>query len=137
MDDDLEDKIFYQTYVQHVKLLSRVTAVGLPAVGTAMAAAWRLCRSYLLRPDVFFLCIVLIVFVYYLQAVELWSRGWLDRISSTFGTATTRRLTRSQLLAQMSLERNSWQLQRAQSACYAVQGRRNAMEDRYVIVMTR
>lgn len=129
MDDDLEDKIFYQTYVSHVKLLSRF-AVGLPTASTAMAAIGRLCRSYLLRPEVFFLFVVLIVVVYYLQAVELWSRGMLDRIASSFGSAASRRLTRAQLLAQMSLERQSWQAQEAQSACYAVQGRRATMEDR-------
>lgn len=130
MDDDLEDKIFYQTYVSHVTLLSRL-AVGLPAAShAAMASVARLCRVYLLRPEAFFASILLIVVLYYLQAVELWSRGMLDRLTSSFGTAAARRLTRAQLLAQMALERQSWQLQAGQSACYAVQGRRATMEDR-------
>lgn len=129
MDDDLEDKIFYQTYISYAKLLTKF-AVGLPTANTAMASLWRLSRLYVIRPDVLFCAIILFVLIFYLQAVELWSRGLMGRITNSFNGASSRRVNRMQLLHQSPAERQSWEIQKSTSAVYAVQGRRPKMEDR-------
>lgn len=129
MDDDLEDKIFYQTYISYAKLITKF-AVGLPTANTAMASLWRLCRHYVIRPDVLFCAIILFVLIFYLQAVELWSRELMGRISNSFGSVSSRRVNRMQLLHQSPAERQSWEIQQKSSAVYAVQGRRPKMEDR-------
>lgn len=127
MDDDLEDKIFYQTYISHMKILSKF-ALGIPSLNTSFAYIWRLCRMYLIRPEIMLCAIILFIFVLYLQAVELWSRGLLGRIGSTFGY--TRRVNRVQLMTISSAEKQSWEITKNVSSVYAVQGRRPKMEDR-------
>lgn len=128
MDDELEDKVFYQTYISHMKLLSKF-AVGVPPFNSTMAYLWRLFRLYFVRPEVLFCAIIIFVFLLYLQAVDLWSRGLLGRISNSFGY--TRQSTRMQMLNGTSpAEKQSWEDVREYSAVYAVQGRRPKMEDR-------
>lgn len=128
MDDDLEDKIFYQTYISHMKLLSKF-AVGVPPLNTSLAYIWRLCRLYLIRPEVILFAIFISIFLLYLQAVELWSRGILGRISSSFGYSSGR-INRMQLMTTTLAEKQSWELTKNLSAVYAIQGRRPKMEDR-------
>lgn len=128
MDDELEDKIFYQTYISHMKLLSKF-AVGIPPFNSSVSYLWRLFRLYLVRPEVFFCAIIVFIFLLYLQAVELWSRGLLNRISTSFGY-TQHHKSHMQMLNSSSAERQSWEMIKEQSAVYAVQGRRPKMEDR-------
>lgn len=128
MDDDLEDKIFYQTYISHMKLLSKF-AVGIPPLNTSLAYVWRLCRLYLIRPEVFLFATLVFIFLLYLQAVEMWSRGLLGRISSSIGLPS-RQINRIQLMTTTMAEKQSWELTKNVSAVYAVQGRRPKMEDR-------
>lgn len=130
MDDELEDKIFYQTYISHMKLLSKF-AVGVPPFNSSVSYLWRLFRLYFVRPEVFFCAIIVFVFLLYLQAVELWSRGLLNRISTSFGYAARHHKSQLQMVNVSLAEKQSWELIKNQSAVYAVQGRRPKMEDRY------
>ncbi|XP_055599914.1 protein phosphatase 1L isoform X2 [Uranotaenia lowii] len=65
---------------------------------------------------------------------EVWSRGIIGKISSSFGFSN-RAGSRSGKLALLSsaAEKHSWEDKRGTSAVYAVQGRRPRMEDRFVI----
>lgn len=134
MDDDLEDKIFYQTYISHMKLLSKF-AVGIPSLNTSLSYMWRLCRLYLIRPEVMLFALIVFIFLLYLQAVELWSRGLLGRLGNTFGYSSAQRGGANNRAALMSgagsaAEKQSWDMTKNVSAVYAVQGRRPKMEDR-------
>ena len=127
MEDDLEDRILYQTYVSHMKLASRLN-VAFPGGG---GHAWRLLRLYVLRPEVLVCGAVMLLVLAYLQAVDVWSRSVLGRLTHTLGRAP-----RLQYLvngSSTSGERLSWELREGDVAAYAVQGRRPKMEDRFVV----
>ncbi|XP_060666939.1 protein phosphatase 1L [Drosophila nasuta] len=131
MDDELEDKIFYQTYVSHMKILSKF-AVGFSSINSPLAYLWKLCRIYVLRPEVIFCGIILFVLLIYLQAVDVWSRSILGRIQATLGrqkSASSRVLE----MAGGAGDHQSWEEVRQQSAAFAVLGRRPHMEDRFII----
>ncbi|KAH8418802.1 hypothetical protein KR222_007533 [Zaprionus bogoriensis] len=130
MDDELEDKIFYQTYVSHMKILSKF-AVGFSSINSPLAYLWKLCRIYVLRPEVICCGIILFVLLLYLQAVDVWSRSILGRIQATLGRqkAASRRME----LSGGAGDHQCWEELRQQSAAFAVLGRRPHMEDRFII----
>ncbi|EDW13199.1 protein phosphatase 1L [Drosophila mojavensis] len=129
MDDELEDKIFYQTFVSHMKILSKF-AVGFSSINSPLAYLWKLCRIYVLRPEVIFCGIILFVLLIYLQAVDIWSRSILSRIQATLGRQKTPRV---QEMTSGAGDHQSWEEVRQQSAAFAVLGRRPHMEDRFII----
>ncbi|XP_058447964.1 protein phosphatase 1L isoform X2 [Malaya genurostris] len=63
---------------------------------------------------------------------EVWSRGFIGKISSSFGLIKGSRANKLALLTSAA-EKHSWEEKRGSSAVYAVQGRRPRMEDRFVI----
>lgn len=133
MEDELEDKILYQTFFKsHMKLLSKF-AVGVSPLNSSVGYVWKVMRVYLLKPEVLVAGLLIFVFVLYLQASEVWSRGFIGKISS--GLGLSRGATRSGKLALLTsaAEKHSWDDKRSTSAVYAVQGRRPRMEDRFVI----
>lgn len=139
MEDDLEDRIFYQTYVSHVKLLSKFllgsgSGAGASAFtsslgsSTAMAYLWRLCRVYLVRPEVLLGAMVIFLLMVYMQAVEVWTRGFVDRVWQT--TRPSRAARKIDLTMASPAEKHSWEMVRQVSAVYSIKGRRATMEDR-------
>ncbi|XP_015607289.1 uncharacterized protein LOC107273519 isoform X1 [Cephus cinctus] len=134
MDDELEDRVLYQTYVSHMKLMSKF-AVGIPTglnagVNTPLGYFWRLMRAYALKPEVLVCGAVLVVMLVYLQAVDVWSRTLLGRIQYTLGRSTSK-VSKLQLVSHG--EKLSWELKEGYVAAYAVQGHRARMEDRFVV----
>lgn len=138
MEDDLEDRIFYQTYVSHVKLFSKfllssggggfTTSLG---SSTAMAYLWKLCRVYLVRPEVLIGATVLFVVMLYMQAVEVWTvRGLMDRVWQKARTSDRRAARKIDLTLASPAEKHSWETVRQVSAVYSIKGRRATMEDR-------
>ncbi|XP_065085644.1 protein phosphatase 1L isoform X1 [Ochlerotatus camptorhynchus] len=132
MEDELEDKILYQTFFKsHMKLLSKF-AVGVSPLNSSVGYVWKVMRVYLLKPEVLIAGLLIFVFVLYLQASEVWSRGFIGKISNSFGFTKGPRSGKLALLASAA-EKHSWEDKRGHSAVYAVQGRRPRMEDRFVI----
>lgn len=134
MEDELEDRVLYQTYISHMKLISRF-AVGLPLNSAPVSYVWRLLRIYILKPEVLILSAVLFVILVYLQAVDVWSRTLLGRLTCTIGRSTSK-VQRLQYFVNGSVsggEKFSWELKEGIIAAYAVQGRRPRMEDRFVV----
>uniref|UniRef100_A0A0K8TR79 Putative serine/threonine protein phosphatase n=1 Tax=Tabanus bromius TaxID=304241 RepID=A0A0K8TR79_TABBR len=131
MEDELEDKVLYQTYVSNMKLMSKF-AVGLSSLNSPVAYVWKLFRYYLLRPEVVFCGIVIFIFLLYLQAVDIWTRGLLGRIQATLGYSRSR-ASKLKLLDSSAGDHQSWEVTKEQSSAYAVLGRRPRMEDRFVI----
>ncbi|XP_076658486.1 protein phosphatase 1L isoform X1 [Halictus rubicundus] len=139
MDDELEDRILYQTYVSHMKLVSKF-AVGIPTglnagINTPLGYFWRIMRAYALKPEVLICGAVLAIIIFYIQAVDVWSRSVLGRIQYTLGR-TTSKVSKLQFLVNDSVNNGvklSWELKQGHIAAYAVQGHRPRMEDRFVI----
>uniref|UniRef100_A0A1B0AIU1 PPM-type phosphatase domain-containing protein n=1 Tax=Glossina pallidipes TaxID=7398 RepID=A0A1B0AIU1_GLOPL len=131
MDDELEDKVFYQTYVSHMKILSKF-AVGVSSINSPLAYIWKLCRLYVLRPEVLFCGVILFCLFLYLQAVDTWSRGILGRIQATLsGRHKTNRMKLLESSGQG--DHQCWEELRPQSSAFAILGRRPRMEDRFII----
>lgn len=131
MDDELEDKVLYQAYVSHMKLLSKF-AFGISSINSPLAYMWKFLRYYFLRPEVLFCGIVIFIFLLYLQAVDVWSRGLLGRIQATLGYSR-QKANKLKLLDGSAADQQSWDATGQQSAAFAVLGRRPRMEDRFVI----
>lgn len=133
MDDELEDKVFYQTYISHMKLLSKL-AMGVSPLNSTMAYIWKLLRLYFMRPEVVLLTMFFIVIVMYLNMLESWTQTVMNRVGSSFGFI--RQAGRSQTSSNSPLrspaERQSWEDICENSAVFAIQGRRPRMEDRLV-----
>ncbi|XP_049286838.1 protein phosphatase 1L isoform X2 [Anopheles funestus] len=134
MEDELEDKILYQTLSKsHMKLLSKF-AVGVTPLNSSLSYVWKVMRVYLLKPEVLIAGLLICLFVLYLQAAEVWSRGFIGRLSNSLGLGGKAggRSGKLSMLASAA-EKNSWEECTTGSAVYAVQGRRAKMEDRFVI----
>lgn len=143
MEDELEDRIFYQTYISHMKILSKfILGGGGGASGTgaslftslgsstAMAYLWRVCRVYLVRPEVLVGACIIFLLMLYMQAVEVWTRDVVGRVWSTTlrpGGAAARKLD---LTMSSPAEKHSWERIQRVSAVYSIKGRRATMEDR-------
>lgn len=131
MDDELEDKVFYQTYITHMRLLSKF-AMGVTPLNSTLAYIWKLLRMYFIRPEVLLVTVLFIVVLVYLQALEMWSRGLVSRIGTTLSFSSMRHgRSNNHITSTMSpAEKQSWEDRQSVSAAYAVQGRRPRMEDR-------
>lgn len=123
MEDDLEEKVLKQACVSQMKILSKF------AVGffnrPASSSFSHFCKI-LLRPEIFLIAIVIFVFCFYLQAIELSANGFIHRISNSLRFKSTSKISFTSSIA----EKDSWEELKTQSAVYAVQGRRPRMEDR-------
>ncbi|XP_014483072.1 PREDICTED: protein phosphatase 1L [Dinoponera quadriceps] len=139
MDDDFEDRILYQAYVSHMKLVSKF-AVAIPTgssvwFNTSLSYFCKIIRVYALRPEVLIGGIVLLIILLYVQVVDVWSRSFLDGIHYTLGR-TTSKVSKLQFYVNDSVNNGvklSWELKQDYIAAYAVQGHRARMEDRFVV----
>lgn len=122
-----------------MKLVSKF-AVGMPTglntgPNAPLGYFWRVMRAYALKPEVLVCGVVLVVMIFYLQAVDVWRRTLLGRIQYTLGRSTSK-VSKLQFLVNNSLnngEKLSWELREGYVAAYAVQGHRARMEDRFVV----
>lgn len=135
MEDELDDKVIYQTYISHMKLLSRI-AWGLPLNMSPLAFTsylWRLLRVYMLKPEILIIGSIIFVIVIYLQAVDVWSRNLLGRLQYTINKAGRTKAQKLSFFNTAEVEKSSWEMKMGPVAAYAIQGRRPKMEDRFVI----
>lgn len=135
MEDELEDRIFYQTYLSHMKLVSKF-AVGLPLNSNYFSYFWRILRVYVFKPEVMIFTAFLIAIILYLQAVDVWSRSLLGRLHFSLGRSASSKVQKLQFFVNSAggdVDKLSWELKDSTVAAYAVQGRRPRMEDRFVV----
>lgn len=127
MDDELEDKIIYQTFISHIKLLSKLV-MGISVNTTYLSYSWRLFRIYILKPEVLIFSILLFLIVAYLQSLDLRSESIFKKIGFSIGSNQYKSVS-----SQLTNESSSWEYKSGNVAVFAVQGRRPHMEDRFVI----
>ncbi|KAG5877387.1 hypothetical protein JTB14_027998 [Gonioctena quinquepunctata] len=134
MEDELDDRIIYQTYVSHMKIMSRI-AWSVPlklSHVTFTSHIWRLMKLYVLKPELVILGALVIFMLIYLQALDVWSRNLLGRLQYTINRPKSK-LERLSFFSNTDIERSSWQMKLGAVAAFAIQGRRGKMEDRFVI----
>lgn len=136
MEDELDDRIIYQTYLSHMKIMSRL-AWGVPLKFSHMsytAAIWRSLKLYTLKPEFLIFGSLIILIIVYMQLVDVWSRNLIGRLQYTINKATSRsKADKLGLFGTLDVEKASWTAKVGPVAAYAVQGRRPKMEDRFVI----
>lgn len=99
-----------KAYVSHMKLMSKI-AVGLPTGLNLhllnfpmMSYFWRILRMCASKPEVVVCSAILIALVFYLQALDLWSRTLLGKIQFTLGRTTSK----VPLTANITVTLSSW-----------------------------
>uniref|UniRef100_A0A0A9WXK6 Protein phosphatase 1L n=1 Tax=Lygus hesperus TaxID=30085 RepID=A0A0A9WXK6_LYGHE len=133
MDDELEDRIFYQTYLAHMKLLSKFF-VGIPLNFPYVNYIWKLLRVYVIKPEVVLITLCIVILCMYIQFVDVWSRSLVDRIRLSVSGNVASRGTPKMLKGLGDYDSSStWELTEDNVSVYAIQGRRPRMEDRFVV----
>ncbi|XP_072750268.1 protein phosphatase 1L isoform X2 [Anoplolepis gracilipes] len=92
-------------------------------------------RIYALKPEVLVCGMILAIILFYIQAVDIWTKALLGKIQYTLGRTTTK-VSKLQFLVNDSVNnavKLSWELKQGHIAAYAVQGHRARMEDRFVV----
>ncbi|KAL1491186.1 hypothetical protein ABEB36_011824 [Hypothenemus hampei] len=136
MEDELDDRIIYQTYISHMKIMSRLLwnvpiklSQATQTHTTHLNHMGRVLKHYVLRPEFIICGIMLFLLFFYMQALDLWSRNLLGR----FQFKARSKSDKLALFTAGDLERLSWEMKVGSIAAYAIQGRRPRMEDRFVI----
>ncbi|CAB3373634.1 Hypothetical predicted protein [Cloeon dipterum] len=132
MEDSLEDEILYQTYISHMNKFTFILPF-IPQRLPTLNYALRILRLYLLKPEVFFVTLISIVLLVYLQtANNLWGRPVIARLQNGLSRST---FSCPQLLSKTIKSSNdsSWCTVGQKAAVFAIQGRRPHMEDRFVL----
>ncbi|CAH0404683.1 unnamed protein product [Chilo suppressalis] len=129
MEDELEDRVVHQTYLSFMKVLSRFTS-SVP-FDAPVSYLWKMVRLYLLRSEVVVFTLGILLFLMYLQTIELWSRTLLSRLSQAMSPMGA--VQRMKFMEGSEADKQSWELKGTLSAAYAIKGRRMHMEDRFII----
>lgn len=120
MEDDLEEAVLKQACASQIKVLSKFTFNLMGFLRGSYVL------KFLLRPEVFLFAIIIFIFCFYLQALELNASGFISRISNKLRFKSKSKIS-------FAVSSDSWDEIKTQSAVYAVQGRRPKMEDRSVV----
>lgn len=134
MEDELEDRILYQTYVSHMKIMSKIIW-SFPLNFSPISYSnnvWRMLRIYLSKPEIIICGAVILLIFLYMQAVEIWSRNFLGRLQYTINKTGRNKAEDLSFFGAGDAEK-SWQMKIGHIAAYAIKGRRPKMEDRFVI----
>lgn len=128
MEDELEDKLIYQTFISHVKLFSKLI-MGISVNTSYVGYVWRMFRLYILKPEVVVFSVLICLIIAYIQNVNFRADSIFKRLGFTFGDPAS---FKSAPL-QTRKDNSSWEYKAGNVAVFAVQGRRPHMEDRFVI----
>lgn len=125
MEDELEDRVLYQTYVSYMKLFSKATGAPLSTnFGAPFNYGLHVFRHYCLKPEVLAVAGVLLIVVMYLQLVDVWSRTLLGRLQVTIlSRASMTKAKKLQFFSGSNIDgvKQSWELDNGHIAAYAIQ----------------
>jgi len=79
--------------MSHMKLVSKFAVsipTGLNGIYTPLSYLCRIMRIYALKPEVLVCGIILAIILFYIQAVDVWSRALLEKIQYTLGRTTSK-----------------------------------------------
>lgn len=137
MEDELEDRVLYQTYLSYMKLISKIGGgINLNTQIGPINYGLHIFRHYILKPEMLALAGVVFLVIMYLQLVDAWSRTLLGRLQLSFTKVSMTKAKKLQFFSGSNIDgqKQSWQLDTGYIAAYAVQGHRPRMEDRFVVV---
>uniref|UniRef100_T1JP78 PPM-type phosphatase domain-containing protein n=1 Tax=Strigamia maritima TaxID=126957 RepID=T1JP78_STRMM len=132
MDDDLEDELFHQTFLSHMRFLSKIVTNS-PLNAAPFIYTLRILKFYLLKPETILLGFCLLVLFFFFHSLELWLKTVVNRIQIAVGLQTAARSGLRFLVSNAAIK-SEWKLKEGNAAVYAIQGRRPTMEDRFNII---
>lgn len=129
MDDKIEDKLIYQVYLTHMKLLSSKLTLA-KSKFNSFYIMWKFVQFYIVKPEVIFCLILLLCLLFF--SGNVFQNGFIKKVSRSFTISGYNNF--QQLLADEkdALSKN-WKFEGTNIGVYAIKGRRSQMEDRYVI----
>jgi len=131
MDDIHEDKLIYQVYLSHMKLLTSKFTSAKNKVNS-FHMMWKYFQLYIVKPEVIFFLIFLLCLLVFSGNLFLSANGFFKKINRNLSFVGYNNL--QQLLADEkdALSKN-WKFEDKNIGVYAIKGRRSQMEDRFVI----
>lgn len=131
MDDKIEDRIIYQVYLTHMKLLSSKLA-SVKSKFSSFYIMWKYVQFYIVKPEVIF-CLALLLCLFIISGNIFQSTNeFLKKISRSFTFVGYDNF--QQLLAdEKDALSKIWKFEGKNIGVYAIKGRRSQMEDRFVI----
>lgn len=131
MDDKVEDKIIYQVYLTHMKLLSSKLSSAKNKVNL-VHNMWKYVQFYVVKPEVMFFLALLICVLIFSGNLFQNKNGIFKKFSRNFSFVGVNNLQQLMADEKDALSKN-WKFEGKNVALYAIKGRRSQMEDRYVI----
>lgn len=131
MDDKIEDKIIYQVYMSHMKLISSKLSSAKNKVNT-YSNMWKILQFYITKPEVIFCLALLLCLLFFSGNLLQSTNGFFKKINRRFSLIGLNNFQQLMADEKDALGKN-WKFQGKNVGLYAIKGRRSQMEDRYVI----
>ncbi|XP_060847220.1 protein phosphatase 1L [Rhopalosiphum padi] len=131
MDDSVEDKIIYQIYLTHMKLLSSKLTSAKNKVNS-YNNMWKYMQFYFTKPEVIFFFALILCLLFFSGNLFRSTNGFLKKINRSLSFIGFNDFQQLMVDEKDALSKN-WKFNGKNVALYAIKGRRSQMEDRYVI----
>ncbi|XP_026821193.1 protein phosphatase 1L [Rhopalosiphum maidis] len=131
MDDSVEDKIIYQIYLTHMKLLSSKLTSAKNKVNS-YNNMWKYMQFYFTKPEVIFFLALILCLLFFSGNLFRSTNGFLKKINRSLSFIGFNDFQQLMVDEKDALSKN-WKFNGKNIALYAIKGRRSQMEDRYVI----
>ncbi|KAE9529252.1 hypothetical protein AGLY_011928 [Aphis glycines] len=131
MDDSVEDKIIYQVYLTHMKLLSSKLTLAKNKVNS-YNNMWKYMQFYFTKPEVIFFLALILCLLFFSGNLFKSTNGFFKKINRSLSFIGFNDFQQLMVDEKDALTKN-WKFNGKNVALYAIKGRRSQMEDRYVI----
>jgi len=131
MDDSVEDKIVYQVYLTHMKLLSSKLTSAKNKVNS-YNNMWKYMQFYFTKPEVIFFLALILCLLFFSGNLFKSTNGFFKKINRSLSFIGFNDFQQLMVDEKDALTKN-WKFNGKNVALYAIKGRRSQMEDRYVI----
>lgn len=131
MDDKIENKIIYQVYSTHMKLLTSKLTSAKNKLNSSQNM-WKYVQFYAAKPEVLFFLALLICLLLFSGNIFHSTNGFLKKMNRSFSFIGFNNFQQLIIDEKEALSKN-WKFEGKNVATYAIKGRRSQMEDRYVI----
>lgn len=131
MDDKIEDKLIYQIYTTHMKLLS-LKLTSFKNKINYFYNMWKYVQFYIAKPEVLLFLALLFCVFFFTGTLFQFANGFLKKFNRNFSITGFNNFQQLMVDEKDALSKN-WKFDGKNVALYAIKGRRSQMEDRYVI----
>lgn len=131
MDDIVEDKIIYQVYITHMKLLSSKLTSAMNKVHY-FCRMWKYMHLNFVKPEVIFFLALILCLLFFSGNLFQNTNGFFKKVNRSLSYLGLNNFQQLMIDEKDALSKK-WTFDGKNVALYAIKGRRSQMEDRYVI----